>query len=419
MAERLLHTLSRMAMRSTRFIGDDFLNGCQDDRWSMSADDDFLAVMRVQEALRRVGYDPGRLDGIFGTNTGNAVSAFKVDQGLSPTDPVVGPGTSTALDNAVFHDPPYYDPDFGLLSSYVVNQVVEPFVGFELKYLLSCGDKMIRNDTGLGYLKMLQNETCLAIVSESRTAGIPDLRVDDDTRSQLANFDASGITVPFTGPDAIPRVCIGLKDMTLMGRRYSKPNPHGKVAKVTLRNTLIHELVHIRNADSRLANVTEDDPTYFVDPGVAQSLSASSGTLTRVTFFHFLHEIAASYIGWVGDQEEAGNPNAYQFLSPTAFAEAAYFYFTDTNLSWFIDNGYMAACVAGGDRAIYRQAALWLRAGTEFTFSEITDIQDFSARLFYDASYEAERLADDPSAAHVVPVDGIAAGPKEFVDPPF
>jgi peptidoglycan hydrolase-like protein with peptidoglycan-binding domain len=39
-----------------------------------------------------------RVDGTFGVDTGAAVSQFKVDNGLSPSDPVVGVGTMTTLD---------------------------------------------------------------------------------------------------------------------------------------------------------------------------------------------------------------------------------------------------------------------------------------------------------------------------------
>jgi hypothetical protein len=95
---------SSMAMQSMHFIGEDFLDGCQSGQWVMSANDHDLAVMRVQEALTVLGYNPGTLDGVFGTNTGNAVSAYKRDQGLSPTEPVMGPGRSNALDNAMYFD---------------------------------------------------------------------------------------------------------------------------------------------------------------------------------------------------------------------------------------------------------------------------------------------------------------------------
>jgi len=49
------------------------------------------------------------VDGIFETVTGNAVSAFKTDMEIAPADPVVGPGTMTALDDYYSWEPA--DPD--------------------------------------------------------------------------------------------------------------------------------------------------------------------------------------------------------------------------------------------------------------------------------------------------------------------
>ncbi|MFN8032793.1 MAG: peptidoglycan-binding domain-containing protein [Mycobacterium sp.] len=399
-------------MQSARFIGDDFLDGCQSSQWVMQADDDDLAVMRVQEALAVLGYDPGKLDGVFGPITGDAVSAFKTDQGLSPTDPVVGPGTSTALDNAMFFDPPYLDPAFGELAPYVVNQTVEPFVGFEVNYLLTRPISSVRNDVGFAILSLLRAEICLAMVAQSRTAGIPDLRVDDSARTRLANLGGSAITVPFTGPDAITRAAVGFRDATIEGRRFHT-NKQGKKAQVTLRAAIVHELIHVRNIDNDLFTVTEDDPTVFLDPAVAISLSAS-GNLTRETFIHFANEIVAAHVEWITRREDAGDPNAARFLDPAALAEAMHYYFTSVDSGWFRDNGYMAACVRAGDIGIYRQAALWLRAATRLTFCDDTDLQDISVQLFWAAADEAERLANDPAAPHV-PADGVLPLPSDYV----
>jgi hypothetical protein len=57
-------------------------------------------VARVQQALVALGFalPNGGIDDIFGDETGTAVSAYKTDRGLSPTDPVVGVGTSRQLD---------------------------------------------------------------------------------------------------------------------------------------------------------------------------------------------------------------------------------------------------------------------------------------------------------------------------------
>ena len=42
-------------------------------------------VYRVQKALRERGYDPGSLDGVWGTSTAGAVKRFQRDMGLPVT----------------------------------------------------------------------------------------------------------------------------------------------------------------------------------------------------------------------------------------------------------------------------------------------------------------------------------------------
>ncbi|MHA7269536.1 S8 family serine peptidase [Arthrobacter sp. HLT1-20] len=58
-------------------------------------------VVKVQEALGRLGYPPGTsgADGRFGSDTGNAVARYKRDRGIHPADPVVGPQTVRRLDS--------------------------------------------------------------------------------------------------------------------------------------------------------------------------------------------------------------------------------------------------------------------------------------------------------------------------------
>ncbi|MDT5302076.1 MAG: monoamine oxidase [Mycobacterium sp.] len=59
------------------------------------------AVEKVQRALIAVGYDlPSGADGTFGAETGRAVVQFKNSRGIKPNDPVVGPQTIRALDEA-------------------------------------------------------------------------------------------------------------------------------------------------------------------------------------------------------------------------------------------------------------------------------------------------------------------------------
>jgi peptidoglycan hydrolase-like protein with peptidoglycan-binding domain len=53
-------------------------------------------VMEVQHAVRRHGYDPGPIDGIFGGRTREAVLAFQAGAGIQ-VDGIVGPQTRAAL----------------------------------------------------------------------------------------------------------------------------------------------------------------------------------------------------------------------------------------------------------------------------------------------------------------------------------
>lgn len=53
-------------------------------------------VRQLQQALKDKGYDPGEIDGIFGSRTKQAVLAFQKDNGLA-ADGIAGPKTLSAL----------------------------------------------------------------------------------------------------------------------------------------------------------------------------------------------------------------------------------------------------------------------------------------------------------------------------------
>jgi hypothetical protein len=54
------------------------------------------AVIKLQERLRDMGFNPGAVDGVFGENTKAAVKAFQLSVGL-PDDGIVGSNTRTKL----------------------------------------------------------------------------------------------------------------------------------------------------------------------------------------------------------------------------------------------------------------------------------------------------------------------------------
>lgn len=54
-------------------------------------------VMEIQALLAKIGYRPGPIDGIFGSQTQQAVIQFQRDNGLTP-DGIIGPNTYNALE---------------------------------------------------------------------------------------------------------------------------------------------------------------------------------------------------------------------------------------------------------------------------------------------------------------------------------
>ncbi|WP_027624401.1 M14 family metallopeptidase [Clostridium lundense] len=54
-------------------------------------------VMEIQSVLKKIGYDPGPVDGVYGAKTENAVRQFQKNNGLNP-DGVIGPDTYRILE---------------------------------------------------------------------------------------------------------------------------------------------------------------------------------------------------------------------------------------------------------------------------------------------------------------------------------
>ena len=57
-------------------------------------------MLSIQTALQKLGYAPGTLDGIMGSQTQSAIKEFQLASGLA-ADGIVGSMTQAALDNAL------------------------------------------------------------------------------------------------------------------------------------------------------------------------------------------------------------------------------------------------------------------------------------------------------------------------------
>lgn len=89
---------------SPRFFGEEVLESClSGHRIFAGSGDPPESVAVLQVALAKLGFAI-TIDGVFGNETGTAVSAYKTRKGLAPTDPVVGEGTMRALDADFAHE---------------------------------------------------------------------------------------------------------------------------------------------------------------------------------------------------------------------------------------------------------------------------------------------------------------------------
>ncbi len=64
-------------------------------------------VKLIQSLLARIGYDPGPIDGVFGTSTKEAIINFQRNNGLVP-DGIVGPATWNLFENLLLGYDTYY-----------------------------------------------------------------------------------------------------------------------------------------------------------------------------------------------------------------------------------------------------------------------------------------------------------------------
>jgi hypothetical protein len=405
------------------------LEACLAGEHRMLFGEDGLAVMRVQAALIDLGRSvgPKGADGIFGNDTGAAVSAYKVDKALQPSDPVVGPGTAQALDDDFFFDPPTLDPTFTEFSPAVVEHRLEPFVALVLAALIGAPLTSWRHMLGLFALNNLNSRGLLGIVARSRIEDLraPFLAIAAPTQrggvgaeaffnAAATPDDSLGVTIPFDAQDGSRRSLIIIKDGVILGREAIVRTSTGARAAVTLQGVVVHELTHARNlANADLLLTTQDtDATVYADTALAQARSAT-GAQTVQVLRSFVEEICARHVHWVVLKEDAGDPNAPQFLPPDKLAEVTRFYFEEVS-QIFDSNGYVAGINAQGQAQAFHQMDLWLQRCAAYSFTDDPAEEARTQALFRDAAAVCANNALNPPL-DFPEADGLFPRPADFV----
>lgn len=419
-----------MPLRGPRFSGDPVLEECFAGRHRMMAPENGLPVKRVQAALVELGFPvgPHGTDGIFGSATGHAVSAYKRSRRLAQTDPVVGPGTSKALDDDLFFDPPALDPAFAEFAPVVVDHRVEPFVALELVALRQAPFDSWRHMLGRFALGSISSGQLLGIVSQSRVRDLRDayLAVADPVQESgttaegffdlvIARANDVANTLHFLASGR-RRALITIRDTVILGREALRRRiDDGTRAPVELEGVVMHELTHARNleVDHDLELIQDTDTTAYADTALAQARSAT-GTPTMLVMRSFVREMVARHVHWIALEERAGTPGviAVRAVRPEQLAAAALFYFVEVP-QIYDHNGYGAAINAQGDAVRAAQLELWLRLCATQSFSDVPE-QDRESTLLFQAA--AQFWADqqvDPTLDFAAE-DGVFPLPRDF-----
>ncbi len=414
-----------MALRCLRFAGDQFLEDCAGGTRRMLLNDEDLAVVRVQTALRELGFDIGShgADGFFGPDTGAAVSAFKQQQGLNPSDPVVGVGTMTRLDDIFFVDPPILDPAFLEFSPLVADKRVDPLVANVLAGHLAAPFGSWRRMAAMFALNSLNSGELACIVATSRFGDLKKLVLQQaaavqpngetaadwferERKEALKARGFSGVTFTFQNADGDSVGIIQVSDELLRGKSVTTRASTGQRITNEVGETVIHELTHFRNLGNQAgirATPDSDSKTYF-DTALAAQQTATMPRPTQVVLLEFMEEISARHVEWHVRQEVQGNPFAGQFLTDVQFAAAVVSYLHEFPRLFDAGNDYVTTLNQRPDDAVarMRQAAQWLRRLQEYSF---TDNEEDEATV-------QERLQKAASVC-----DFLAAG-GSLIDPP-
>lgn len=400
-----------MPLRSARLTGDPVLENCLTGGHRMLEGEEGLPVMRLQSSLLDLGRSvgPSGADGIFGPDTGAAVTSYKTSKGLVPNDPVVGRGTIQALDDDLFRDPPNLDPAFAEFSPAVVEHRLEQFIARELAAFLQAPLNSWRHMIARFALNALNSGELLGIVAQSRAVDLRGLFLDAADPVQqggtnaeiffddaITAADSHGVTIPFLAGGQL-RAFIIIQDQVILGRAAIVRTSDNTRAPDTLQGVLVHELTHARNLANlqTLLEASDLDPNVYADTALAQARSAIGPPTARV-LRSFVGEMCARHVHWVVLKELAGVPGglAVSALPPEKLAAGVLLYFAEL-FRIFDRNGYIAGINAQGDALRFPQLDLWLRLCASQSFSDVPDDDARSTQAFLSAAQVcADQLVD-------------------------
>ncbi|MBE1551780.1 hypothetical protein GGC64_005867 [Mycobacterium sp. OAS707] len=389
-------------LNSPRFQGSVTIEQCLNGTRTMPPSNGALpetdhdAVKRVQRALVDLGYllsFDDEVDGAYGNRTAQAVSRFKFDRGIYPSDGIVGPRTSKALDDEF----PPGAMSLGVFAPFVATQRIDFTVAGLLDELTGLAALPWAGQTALFALQELTNQNLAGIVRASRADDLkPHIPVAEHLLVDqiAARLLAATPDIPASGANAETRrfdQAGWMRGFIIYQDGYLDRAVPGGERHVGAMLSLTHELNHVRNrVIAKALNAEPITPTDYVDVGKANAAGAGGEptTFTRATF---IEEVGCRHLAWKVYQDLVGNHAQAMLASgvitrPAAIAEltatllAGQLFRSTINFATlganpsiaYRDNGYMSNFLMFGSSAdLNRQAAVWMRTANRFDYHNV------------------------------------------------
>jgi Putative peptidoglycan binding domain len=381
-------------LNSPRFQGSMTIEQCLNGTRTMppnngaSPETDADAVRRVQRALVDLGYllSFDNVDGIYGNATAQAVSRFKFDRGIAPSDGIVGPKTSQALDDEF--PPGAMNP--GVFAPFVAASRLDSAVAGLLNELSGLVALPWASQTAVFALQELTNQNLAGIARASQAndlkAQVPVTEHATIDQMAAALFAAPPDTGPFGLTTRFDQAGWIRAYIVYMDSYLDRAAPGGERHTGAILS-LSHELNHVRNRV--MANTLNAEPITaadYVDVGRANAAGAGGDptTFTRATF---IEEIGCRHLAWKVYQDLVVNhaeamlasgvltrPAAVGELTTTLLAGQLFratikFAIDGLHTDTYHDNGYMSSIEFFHPLAIFnQQAAIWMQTANRFDY---------------------------------------------------
>lgn len=188
---------------------------------------------------------------------------------------------------------------------------------------------------------------------------------------------------------------------------------------VTLAETLVHELNHVRNQDGQqmLRLVPDSAASVYVDPALAAARTAANppDRATVEVLRSFVEEMCARHVHWRVRNEQLGAGGTL-ILQPEELGVAAFEYFQELPGVFDRQNGYVDQIRARPTAVRLRQVALWLSYCQFYSFSDVPAQNQDAKEVFRLAAEWAMREAGSPTPlASTMAAEGLAPLLRDFV----